>query len=198
LEGRAELLRKLGGVGLPRPGALFDVVATGGDVRASSILAAVLDKLSPIWPSPMGDVWQPPASGWVPFHKLSQWMAYSLLEPFEWCGVKVHDVDLLTALPEYRNGGLLLDTGLLRLRDEKAAGETWQLGDEIIVEWRALTVALMDEVAAAVRLKMHTDEHHLPLCKVLEGGSWAAGRALAQRLRDGLPPLKVVADPTVF
>ena len=33
LEGRAELLRKLGGVGLERPGALFDVMATGRAAR---------------------------------------------------------------------------------------------------------------------------------------------------------------------
>jgi len=33
---------------------------------------------------------------------------------------------------------------------------------------------------------------------VLEGGSWAAGRALAQRLRDGSPPLLIESDGTVF
>jgi hypothetical protein len=168
-----------------RPSGIFDEmisplgpdVPPTADVAAHDILSQLLTSMQDIWPAsnhigqvPLGDCWRHSAvrgpgltDGWVPFHKLSQWMAYSLLEPFEWCGVKVHDVDLLTALPEYRNGGLLLDTGLLRLRDEKAAGETWQLGDEIIVEWRALTVALMDEVAAAVRLKMHTDEHHLTL-----------------------------------
>jgi hypothetical protein len=125
-------------------------------------------------------------------------MTYSLLEPFEWNGAKVHDVHLLTALAEYRNGGLMIDSGLLRLRDEQAARETWQVGDEIIVEWRALTVALMDEVADAVRRKLDVDDHRLPLSKVLEGGSWAAGRALAQRHRSGLPPLRVVSDGTVF
>ena len=34
----------------------------GSDVKAASILAAVLDKLSPIWPSPMGDVWPHPVA----------------------------------------------------------------------------------------------------------------------------------------
>ena len=52
-------------------------------VKAASILAAVLDKLSPIWPLPMGDVWPHPAIGLVPFHKLSQWLSYSLVEPLE-------------------------------------------------------------------------------------------------------------------
>ncbi|MBS0525083.1 MAG: DUF1688 family protein, partial [Proteobacteria bacterium] len=90
LEGRADLLRKLGGVGLDRPGALFDVIVKdGGTVKAASILAAVLDKLSPIWPSPMGDMWQHPVIGWVPFHKLSQWLSYSLVEPIENAGLPV-------------------------------------------------------------------------------------------------------------
>src|SRR5262249_49374020 len=70
LEGRAELLRRLGGVGLGRPGALFDLLATRGEVKAASILAVVLDKLSPIWPLPMGDVWKHSVIGMVPFHKL--------------------------------------------------------------------------------------------------------------------------------
>ena len=138
------------------------------------------------------------SDGWVPFHKLSQWLTYSLMEPFEWSGVKVHHTDKLTALPEYRNGGLMIDSGLLRLRDEGAANELWQTGDEIIVEWRALTVALMDEVAIAVRSQLKLDETHMPLARVLEGGSWAAGREYAQKLREGLPPLKVATDGTVF
>jgi hypothetical protein len=206
---------------VPRPGGMFDMLISPlgpeepphtADVAAHDILSQLLMSLSEIWPAsnyvgpvPLGDCWRHRAvrgdgltDGWMPFHKLSQWMTYSLLEPFEWCGVKVHDVQLLTALPEYRNGGLLLDSGLLRLRDEEAARQTWQVGDEIIVEWRALTVALMDEVTDAVRKQLDLDEQKLPLAKVLEGGSWAAGRALAQQRRGGLPPLNVVTDGTVF
>jgi Protein of unknown function (DUF1688) len=134
----------------------------------------------------------------MPFHKLSQWLTYSLLEPFEWAGVQVRGVDALTALPEYRNGGLMIDSGLLRLRDESAAKELWQPGDEIIVEWRALTVALMDEVSHSVRRQLRLTDAQLPLACVLEGGTWAAGRELAQRHRGGLPPLVVASDGTVF
>ncbi|MET0702336.1 MAG: DUF1688 family protein, partial [Mycobacterium sp.] len=42
------------------------------------------------------------------------------------------------------------------------------------------------------------DAQRMPLACVLEGGTWAAGRASAQRLRDGLPPLSVASDGTVF
>jgi hypothetical protein len=203
-----------------RPAGLFDaLVSPAGpdvpptaDVAAHDILSQLLMSCSGIWPSgnalgtiPLGDCWRHEAvrgegasDGWVPFHKLSQWLTYSLLEPFTWAGVQVRGVEALTALPEYRNGGLLLDTGVLRLREASAADATWAPGDELIVEWRALTVALMDELAVEVRNLLHMDAHRLPLACVLEGGTWAAGRELAQRHRGGLPPLKVASDGTVF
>ena len=199
LEGRAGLLQKLGSIGLERPGALFDIVATGGDVKAASILAAVLDKLSPIWPSPMGDVWKHPAIGLVPFHKLSQWMSYSLVEPIEGAGLKVVDLDALTGLPEYRNGGLLVDAGALRPKQSSLLTATFAPGDEAIVEWRALTVALLDRIGQHVRLHFGMDAAHLPLVKVLEAGTWFAGRVLAaERRPGGGPPISVASDGTVF
>jgi hypothetical protein len=207
LEGRAELLRKLGGVGLARPGALFDLVATGGgEVKAAAILAAILDRFSPIWPSrlsvdgvPMGDVWKHPAIGLVPFHKLSQWMSYSLVEPIEGAGLKVVDLDALTGLPEYRNGGLLVDAGALRPKQSALLTGSFAPGDEAIVEWRALTVALLDRIAGHVRLHLGTDAARLPLVKVLEAGTWFAGRVLAaERRPGGGPPIAVDSDGTVF
>jgi len=199
LEGRAGLLQKLGSIGLERPGALFDIVATGGEVKASSILAAVLDKLSPIWPSPMGDVWEHSAIGLVPFHKLSQWMSYSLVEPIEGAGLKVVDLDALTGLPEYRNGGLLVDAGALRPKQSALLTQTFAPGDEAIVEWRALTVALLDRIGQHVRLHLGMDAAQLPLVKVLEAGTWFAGRVLAaERRPGGGPPIAVASDGTVF
>jgi hypothetical protein len=200
LEGRADLLRKLGRVGLERPGALFDVVAKGGStVKAASILAAVLDKLSPIWPSPTGDMWQHPAIGWVPFHKLSQWLSYSLVEPIEDAGLAVVELDALTGLPEYRNGGLLVDAGALRPRQSSLLTDSFKAGDEAIVEWRALTVALLDKVADHVRVHLGLDAERLPLVKVLEAGTWFAGRMLAaERRPGGGPPIAVESDGTVF
>ena len=199
LEGRAELLRKLGGVGLDRPGALFDSVATGDEVKAAAILAAVLDKLSPIWPSPMGDVWRHPAIGLVPFHKLSQWMSYSLVEPLAGAGFKVVELDALTGLPEYRNGGLLVDAGALLLKQAALLQRVFKPGDEPIVEWRALTVALLDRIGEHVRSHLGLDAKRLPLVKVLEAGTWFAGRALAAERREGGgPPIAVESDGTVF
>jgi hypothetical protein len=210
LEGRAGLLQKLGSIGLERPGALFDIVAPesrgAGEVKAAAILVAVLDKLSPIWPSrlavngvPMGDVWKHSAIGLVPFHKLSQWMSYSLVEPIEGAGLKVVELDALTGLPEYRNGGLLVDAGALRPKQSSLLTETFAPGDEAIVEWRALTVALLDRIGQHVRLHLGMDAARLPLVKVLEAGTWFAGRVLAaERRPGGGPPIAVASDGTVF
>ncbi|MUL75519.1 URC4/urg3 family protein [Mycolicibacterium sp. CBMA 226] len=220
LSGRVQLLRRLGAAlaGQPeifgpqgRPGGLFDVLA-GPTVGAHDILVQLLDTLSGIWLAdndiggiPLGDCWTHPAvpgaglsHGWMPFHKLSQWLTYSLLEPFEWAGVTVTGLDALTGLPEYRNGGLLLDTGVLGLRDPSAADRTWSVADELVVEWRALTVALLDALAPLVRAGLGLDPAALPLACVLEGGTWAAGRTLAQQLRAGNPPLSISSDGTVF
>jgi hypothetical protein len=223
LDGRVTILHRLGAAlsAAPevfgpdgRPGGLFDAVRTPGrdSVRAHDILSVILTALAPIWPSgsmigdqPVGDCWRHPAlggpgltAGWMPFHKLSQWLTYSLLEPFGWAGVAVTDLDELTGLPEYRNGGLLLDTGVLRLRDAELASQSWTAADELVVEWRALTVSLLDELAPMVRDRLGVDAEQMPLARVLEGGTWAAGRRLAQQLRGGLPPLAILSDGTVF
>ena len=153
----------------------------------------------------LGDCWRHSAvrgpgltDGWMPFHKLSQWLAYSLIEPFERAGVKVRHLEALTALPEYRNGGLLIDSGVIVPRDKAMLERTWKVGDEFVVEWRALTIALLDELAGRVRKVLDRSEEELPLARVLEGGTWAAGRVLAQRLRGGTPPLRIESDGTVF
>jgi hypothetical protein len=222
LDGRVHLLRRLGDAladqpetfgEAGRPGGLFDASsASSGAVDAHDLLVTLLTSMSRIWPSgnmigdePLGDCWRHDAvggpgltAGWLPFHKLSQWLTYSLVEPLRWAGVTVTGVEALTGLPEYRNGGLLLDTGVLRLRDPGDAGRAWTPADEPVVEWRGLTVALLDELAPLVRARLGTDAAELPLACVLEGGTWAAGRAAAQRLRGGLPPLSIISDGTVF
>ncbi|MGY4285016.1 hypothetical protein ACVWXO_004236 [Bradyrhizobium sp. LM2.7] len=227
LEGRTDLLRRLGRLvaeradvfGLhdtPRPGGLFDHVAaqaTDGALPAPAIVSAVLNQLGPIWPSrlelagvPLGDCWRHPAikaddatAGLVPLHKLSQWLSYSLIEPLQRAGFEVTDIDGLTGLAEYRNGGLFVDHEVLRLRDPADAERAHAIDSLLVVEWRALTVALLDRLADLVRAKLGRTSESLPLASILEGGTWAAGRAIAfARRSDGAPPLKVISDGTVF
>jgi hypothetical protein len=211
LEGRAALLRRLGTALGERPSAPFaSLVERRGDVAAAEILGVLLESTSDIWPQglalggvALGDVWPHPqaggrggSAGYVPFHKLSQWLAYSLFEPIERAGNRIVLQDALTALPEYRNGGLLLDAGVLALRDPAQAARRHAVGSELVVEWRALTVALIDALAVLVRARL--DRPGLPLACILEGGTWAAGRELAQSRRGGEPPLSIDSDATVF
>lgn len=225
LDGRASLLRSLGGAIARAPdlfgrdariGNLVDYLerrAPNGSIAATDILDAVLAGFGLVWPGrislagmPLGDTWRhesahsdDAANGLVPFHKLSQWLTYSLVEPLEWLGLGVTGLDDLTGLPEYRNGGLFLDLGVLAWRDPTTSDRVMKPGEVPIVEWRALTVALLDEVAKAVRVRLGLDARSLPLAKVLQGGTWTAGRRVASRLRsDGGPPLRLDSDGTVF
>ena len=223
LAGRANLMQSLGAAlasepkwfgSSMRPGGLFDTLTENGlriSVRADEVLAALLQGLGSIWPSgnqldgvALGDCWRHPmaggtgaTAGWVPIHKLSQWMTYSLLEPFEWAGVQLTDLDALTGLAEYRNGGLLVDSGVL-IAAPALLSQGYAPSDEPIIEWRALTVALLDELAPLVRTALGASAANLPLACILEGGTWAAGRVLATSLRGGEPPIRIVSDGTVF
>jgi len=227
VEGRADLLAALGRAAAAkpdvfaredraRPGGLYDYLAaqaTDGRLPAPRILAAVLEHLGPIWPSrltlagvPLGDTWRHPAikradatNNLVPIHKLSQWLSYSLIEPLQWSGITVTDIDGLTGLAEYRNGGLFVDSGVLRLRNPEDAIHPNPVDSVLVVEWRALTVALLDEIATLIRRQRGLTIDEFPLACVLEGGTWAAGRRLARERRpDGSPPIAVVSDGTVF
>ena len=147
LRGRVALLRALGdalrasperfGDAPARPGNLFDhLTANGTTVALGDVLSAVLRGLGAIWPGRialggvnLGDVWRHSAivrndatHGLVPFHKLSQWLTYSLVEPMIEAGVDVTGIDTLTGLAEYRNGGLFVDLGVLGLARPRLGG----------------------------------------------------------------------------
>ena len=202
--------------GNPRISDLFDFfVAQSSDseLSARTILVTVLKALGPIWPGRvtlggenLGDTWRHPAiarndptDGLIPFHKLSQWLSYSLFEPLEWAGIEIRDPGHLTGLAEYRNGGLFIDLGVIEPKDQSILHRTFRPGDEPIVEWRALTVALLDLVAPMVRQELDLPEDAFPLAKVLEGGTWAAGRQIALEKRTGgLPPISIESDGAVF
>jgi uncharacterized protein DUF1688 len=227
IAGRTDLLRRLGrtvaaapkifaAADAPRPGGLFDHLAALANhrrIEAPIILRELLLHLGPIWPSrltlggiALGDCWRHPAihrddptDQLVPFHKLSQWLAYSLIEPLEEAGIAVTSVDGLTGLAEYRNGGLFIDSGTLTFRDAADAKRQHDVASPLVVEWRALTVALLDRLAGLVRKRLGRDAASLPLGRILQGGTWSAGRVLAARLRpDAGPPVSIVSDGTVF
>jgi hypothetical protein len=221
LDGRAALLQRLGhqvearpdlfaAKDVARPGGLYDVLADwAGPTKtlpARRILDLLLEALGPIWQNrleidgvPMGDTWEHPVLGLVPIHKLSQWLSYSLIEPLQDAGIQVVEIDGLTGLAEYRNGGLFIDRGVTILRHAADMDRVHNVSDPLVVGWRSLTVALLDRIAPLVRARLGVKEADFPLARVLEGGTWAAGRVAAREKRaGGPPPLHILSDGTVF
>ena len=182
-----------------------------------------MNGLAPIWPESrtaingisLGDAWpcqsmpQPGSSfkaasfsgsadEWesiVPFHKLTQWLTYSLMQPMQSL-LKMHfaGTELLTGLPEYRNGGLFVDMGVLTLKSDDAerglenysdycrrkgtkaveVAPMFEPSDDVIVEWRALTIGLLDQLCEDVNvaLKKELAGNEMTLPQLLEAGSW--------------------------
>ncbi|WP_421656207.1 URC4/urg3 family protein [Leptothermofonsia sp. ETS-13] len=220
-----QLHPKYFGLQNPRPGYLVNYLldqTVQGQLTASTVLQAVLEGLGNIWSGRitlagvnLGDVWPHPALSpqttsphsplptpyptLIPFHKLSQWLTYSLLEPLQEIGVEIIELDALTGLPEYRNGGLCLDLGLLQVKDPTILQKAHLPGSEAIVEWRALTVTLLDKIAETIRQQLNLTATQLPLVKILQGGTWTAGRKIAaERRPGGIPPIQIESDGTVF
>lgn len=187
--------------------------------------------LIPIWPldrttingAPIGDAWplaalskqagiahtaNPGPESIQPFHKLTQWLTYSLMVPFQRIlGIKWLNADSLTALPEYRNGGLFIDMGVLSLKKEtlaaglKASGQAlpqFAAADDVIVEWRAMTLVLIDKLYPMILSRM--DGAHLSMAQLLEAGTWKSGRQIAANLRPQTKssPIIIQSDGTVF
>lgn len=216
VQGRVQLLNNLGrACGRnsvfkkgQRPGNIIDhlIEKHGNKIPATAVLRAVLDGLGEIWPGRisagsvnLGDVWQHSKLNLVPIHKLSQWMTYSLLEPIMEAGYEVDGVEGLTGLAEYRNGGLLIDSGLLTMKDQANMNKAWTPDSDLIIEWRSLTVYLLDQIGAEIQKSLNKSAQEFPLAKILEGGTWWAGRFIAQEKRaGGNPPLNIQSDGTVF
>jgi len=226
LEGRVNLLHQLAktiehtifdfGI-LRRPGMIFDFLAAEaikGEIDAERILRSLLLGLDQMWPPRMvlngihfGDVWSHPGllaegeffESLVPFHKLSQWLSYSLIEPIQEAGITVKNIDGLTGLPEYRNGGLFWDLEIITPKSSFDITKSYHASTIEVIEWRALTVQLLDQVADGVRKYFRKTPDELPLAKILQGGTWTAGRVLAKEKRpDAGPPFLLDSDGTVF
>ncbi|KAJ7482024.1 hypothetical protein FB451DRAFT_1338457 [Mycena latifolia] len=195
-------------------------------VPVAALWHALITGLQPIWPPArttlagvsLGDVWPCAAlaavspsptseegADLVPFHKLTGWLAYSLMEPLQhflhWTFDGIED---MTGLPEYRNGGLFLDLGVLSLKpgvlpvDPAAGVPRLEPSHPAIIEWRALTVILLDRAAAALRVALPAPD--LTLAQVLESATWKGGREIAKTRRGaaGGPPIEIISDGTLF
>lgn len=215
-----------------RPGNLVDyLVKTAGESSELDILVLwdiLQTLLIPIWPkdrtvvgeTAIGDAWplstlrtggqsDATADNIQPFHKLTQWLTYSLMVPFQRVlDLKWINADSLTALPEYRNGGLFVDLGVLTLKKETldrgleaSGGELplFEAGDDTIVEWRALTLVLIDKLYTKIQSRMG-DGVQLSMAQLLEAGTWKSGREVAaqRRPKTKSSPIIIKSDGTVF
>lgn len=229
LEGRLTLIKSLASVmrgaeqEFPKAGTLGEIFLkllrsrTEHDKAATAeqIMQSLHRLLLPIWPSRLerkglnlGDSWEHAEAGGlnetlgiVSFHKLTQWLAYSLIDCLEQFGYRIDGQEELTALPEYRNGGLLIDTGVLRWKSKDQPQMTpLPVSHPAIVEWRAATICLIDRLADDVRAVLHDNtDQVLSLAQILQGGTWSCGRRLAlKRDPQGSPPLRIQSDGTVF
>lgn len=195
----------------------------------------LIEGLAPVWPKgrktvgdvEIGDAWPLHVKGEetiIPFHKLTQWMTYSLMVPLKRLqNIEFSGEELLTGLPEYRNGGLLVDFGVLTLKptcvqkglaavqEQNTLQGPAQLGesvptfkaeDEVVVEWRAVTVGFLDYLLLEVNryLGLTDSLEKLTLAQMLEAGSWKLGRQVAAERRPVTkgPPIMIVSDGTVF
>jgi len=198
-----------------RPGNLLDALIeqSGTRFRADTVFKAVLGFFGQIWPTRLqvgefglSDVWHHPALGseqdpdaWIPFHERCLQLTFSLLEPLEAAGCQVTHIDELPGLADHRNGGLFLDSGVIVPRDPDLADQSYPHASETAVEWRALTIVFLDKIAEAIRFRLDLSDSAFPLVRLLEGGTWYAGRRLAaERRTGGTPPLRLDSDAVFF
>ncbi|EEB09500.1 DUF1688 family protein [Schizosaccharomyces japonicus yFS275] len=213
LQGRVAILNNLGkSLGKGRPSDILDrleCTSSGATLDVANLWTELQQLLLPIWPERtvvggrnLGDAWYSSTIQEIqPFHKLTQWLAYSLLIPLrrilqlEVCGE-----EQLTGLPEYRNGGLFVDLGVLRLRSTYSPIAVYAPNSDVIVEWRAMTVVLLDALLPLVNEKLAAEgAAPLTLAQMLEAGSWKSGRLLAAKNRKGGgSPILIQSDGTLF
>ena len=123
-------------------------------------------------------------------------------------GLQWTNTESLTALAEYRNGGLFVDLGVLSLKREtldrglEASGRDlplFEAGDDVIAEWRAMTLVLIDDLYGKVLSRMGSGVH-LTMAQMLEAGTWKSGREIAAQRRPQTKssPILIKSDGTVF
>ncbi|KAK2595050.1 hypothetical protein QQS21_007240 [Conoideocrella luteorostrata] len=231
-----------------RPGNMIDHLLSHPSTQASSMLIVplpvlwnvLMNGLGPIWPPSrtalndvsLGDAWpckampRSEAASWesiLPFHKLTQWLTYSLMQPMQsLLNMHFAGQELLTGLPEYRNGGLFVDLGVLNLKKDDVerglqnyadycrrtgskgveVAPMFEPSDDVVVEWRGATVGLLDVLCAEVNkaLKKELAGNEMTLPQLLEAGSWKGGREIAEINRPNTkePPILIDSDGTVF
>lgn len=187
----------------PRPGGLFDLLfeeGLGAPLEAARIFEVLIDGLAPVFAGgaelggiPLGDTWRcevaarqgddPETAALLPFHSRIQRLVPDLAEPLVWAGVEIVGLEALTAQSDETAASLLIDTGVVSLRDETGEAELPPLSSPATIELRAVTVALFDRLAPLLRERLGVDADEMPLAGLLEGGIRQASGEIALEKR---------------
>ncbi|KAF3385907.1 hypothetical protein DPV78_012521 [Talaromyces pinophilus] len=114
------------------------------------------------------------------FYKLTQWLTYSLMVPFQkTLGIKWKNAIPLTALAEYCNGGLFINLGALTLKEESLD----------------LLDCVYDIIASCLGQGVY-----LIMAQVLEAGTWKSGREITAMCRPKTKSslILIQSDGTMF
>ena len=194
------------------------------EVTASALFKSLLTALTPAWPSapvqglPAGDVWSHRwageavgadlganlatdlgtdlgTSGWVPLHAAAQALVGALALPLQHAGYGLTGLQTLTASADCNTSALLLAAGVIVPRQQRLLSQTLKLGDEAVIECRALTVTLFDELTEKVSSLLQpasgTNAAGLQVAEVVH----ATAAVLAG---GGAPSLRIAGDGALF
>ena len=181
LDAAVEQARKQGARSI-RTSALFPESAdslAGAGFRAIDRLALLLDPIVTstvrIGGSLAGDVWRHPLA-WaedrsrelVPFHSLLLALVLDLVEPLEEAAAPLGDLDLIPVPADRVMAAQMLRLGLVRTRHPAVARLRHPPGSDIVVELRALSIALCERLVDRLRAELGRTVHDLPVVRIVE------------------------------
>jgi len=155
--------------------------AGSSGLRAQTVVDGLAPLIDPIVASTvriggrqMGDVWRHPLA-WaedrsrelVPFHALLLALTLDLVEPLQEAGQPLVDLDQLPVPATRALASDVLRLGLVRTRHAAIARLRHPPGSDIVVELRALSVALADRLVDRLRAELNRTVHDLPVARLI-------------------------------
>ena len=156
-------------------------LAGGGGLAVQTVVDTPAPVIDPIVASTVsiggrlcGDVWRHPLA-WaedrsrelVPFHALLLALTLDLVEPLQEAGAPIGDLDELPVPAGRALAGQILQLGLVRPRHAAVARLRHPPGSDIVIELRALAVALADRLVDRLRAELGRTVHDMPVVRIV-------------------------------
>jgi len=175
-----------------RFGDLLDRLPTtnGNGVTPQQLVDTLAPLIDPITASTVriggrlaGDVWRHPLA-WaedrsreiVPFHCLLLALVLDLVAPLEEAGRGLEQLDQLPVPADRALATTMLRLGLVRPRHAAVARLRHPPGSDIVVEIRALSLALAERLVDRLRAELGRTVHDLPVARIVEPLAQLAGK----------------------